>query len=425
MLQHHHSSSDEDDDQHLSPSSPASQRSRRSSSTGSIQSYSSSVGSTFSRLLNHSKSSPKRKQKTSPTCTSPATPTDPSSPVPVGRLADKYGSYIKPDKRTNTKGMGATSKKNIASGATAVIRLVKDRNNRILAVKEFKKRDKSENESEYTKRMQNEYAVSKSVSNHNNVVETIDLVLNEHGRWCAIMEYCAGGDVFNLLNERPSMSEMERACLFKQLMLGLQHLHKMGVAHRDIKPENLVLTEGGTLKIADFGVAYVVQSVFEDTVRPCYHWCGSEPFWAPEIWRLTCDKDPYDGRALDVWSAAITWFCIRDQTLPFKAAFHKAPSVAAHPGSPAHVASKAEDEGDIEYGRYCIQRRNHEQCDLLANMPAAERECLLGMMDPDPATRWTVDQALESEWLKSVELCNDGELDNGWRHYHCIPSHKK
>jgi hypothetical protein len=48
------------------------------------------------------------------------------------------------------------------------------------------------------------------------------------------------------------------------------------------------------------------------------------------------------------------------------------------------------------------------------------RECLAGMMDPDPKTRWKVDQVLESTWMKNVELCDDGALSNGWRHYHCL-----
>lgn len=106
------------------------------------------------------------------------------------RLADKYGPYLKPAKKSSSKSMGATSKKNIASGATAVIRLVEHQGN-VLAVKEFKKRDKSESVHEYEDRMQNEYCISKKVSGHPNVISTVDLVKDERDRWCAVMEYAS------------------------------------------------------------------------------------------------------------------------------------------------------------------------------------------------------------------------------------------
>lgn len=231
------------------------------------------------------------------------------------------------------------------------------------------------------------------------------------------------------------MTKDETACLFKQLLLGLQQLHHIGIAHRDIKPENLVLTKsGGTLKITDFGVADVVQSCFESKPRPCYKWCGSEPFWSPEMWTLQDEHSPYDGRALDVWSAAITFFCMRDQRLPFGASFYHgqiggkkiSSSVAAAPGSPFVVSAQAIDGGDRDYGKYVKQRKaGIDQCDCLAGFSDLERECMAGMLDPDPLSRWTVDQVLESPWMASVTVCDDhGILPNGWRHTHTSP-HKK
>lgn len=223
---------------------------------------------------------------------------------------------------------------------------------------------------------------------------------------------------------------MECACLFKQLMLGLEHLHRLGIAHRDIKPENLILTKGGTLKIADFGVADVVQTCFEKESHVCHKWCGSEPFWSPELWKLKDKEDGYDGQALDIWSAAVTYFCIRFQQLPFAVAFYTGKSTSpphgAKAGSPAAVSAAASDGGDKNYGLYIEQRNklDTDACDLwdsfgdTEGLTKDEIECLAGMLDPNPETRWTADQVLESNWLKSTELCNDGELPNGWRHYH-------
>lgn len=114
----------------------------------------------------------------------------------IPRLNEKYGPYVKPDRRSPThRTTGATSRNNIASGATAVIRLVQDRQNRILAVKEFKKKDKTEDEREYLRRMHSEYCISKSVSQYKHIVITLDLVMDEQNRWCAVMEYVCRGVV--------------------------------------------------------------------------------------------------------------------------------------------------------------------------------------------------------------------------------------
>lgn len=115
-----------------------------------------------------------------------SSPSSPSANVP--KLNEKYGNYVKPSKKASTKAAGATNKNNIGSGATAVIRLVRS-GGRTLAVKEFRKRDKTEDEKEYLKRMHNEYCISKAVSGNINVVETMDLVVDEHDRWCTVMEY--------------------------------------------------------------------------------------------------------------------------------------------------------------------------------------------------------------------------------------------
>lgn len=140
-------------------------------SSSSASSTASKISKSFSRIM--------KKQPVDMTCGSLGV-------VPL--LTDKYGDYIKSN--STSKGMGSTSKKNIASGATAVIRLVKQKaDGRILAVKEFKKREKSEIEHEYENRLLNEYQLSKSASTCPYIVDTLDLVKDEKGRWCVVMEY--------------------------------------------------------------------------------------------------------------------------------------------------------------------------------------------------------------------------------------------
>lgn len=89
---------------------------------------------------------------------------------------------------------------------------------------------------------------------HENVIQTVDLIQDERERWCEVMEYMPGGDLYTLLASGSLNEPDEIACLFKQLMNGVAYLHSVGVAHRDLKPENLLLdAEARILKITDFG----------------------------------------------------------------------------------------------------------------------------------------------------------------------------
>ena len=69
--------------------------------------------------------------------------------------------------------------------------------------------------------------------------------------------------------------------LFKQLMLAVQYIHKMGFTHRDIKPENILVTHDNKLKLIDFGMATVFKHRGNERLltKPC----GTAPYLAPEV----------------------------------------------------------------------------------------------------------------------------------------------
>ena len=52
-----------------------------------------------------------------------------------------------------------------------------------------------------------------------------------------VMEYAAGGDMFQLVTSKRGLLENEARWFFQQLILGLDYCHKMGVVNRDIKLE--------------------------------------------------------------------------------------------------------------------------------------------------------------------------------------------
>ena len=182
--------------------------------------------------------------------------------------------------------------------------------------------------------------------------------------------------------QQVDLNDNEIDCLFKQLLLGLNHIHSSGVAHRDIKPENLIMTNDGILKIGDFGVADVTQSCFDTEPRYCRGRCGSEPYWSPEIYI----SNEYDGKALDIWSCAIIWHIMLYRHIPFLKA----------------------NEQDEKYIEFLESKRDWLP---LSKCTELEKDVLFGMLDINPMTRWTIDQCLNSNWIQSIELCFNNNKD--------------
>ncbi|KAG9322336.1 hypothetical protein KVV02_001557 [Mortierella alpina] len=133
--------------------------------------------------------------------------------------------------------------------------------------------------------------------------------------YCMVMEFAAGGDLFNLLTKsHPPISLNEKHCLWRQLVNGVQYMHSMGVAHRDLKPENILIDGSGRiLKLTDFGIANVFKSVGDPSPLPCKGIIGSEPYIAPEEFYL----DEYDPRAVDVWACGIIFYVMYYAAMPW------------------------------------------------------------------------------------------------------------
>lgn len=64
----------------------------------------------------------------------------------------------------------------------------------------------------------------------------------------------------------------------KQIVSGVEYIHKSRVVHRDLKPENILLTSNYNIKIADFGFSnFLRDGCFLKTS------CGSFHYAAPEV----------------------------------------------------------------------------------------------------------------------------------------------
>jgi serine/threonine-protein kinase len=96
---------------------------------------------------------------------------------------------------------------------------------------------------------------------HENIVKVYDI--SQEGEAPFIVAECvAGRDIGTLLTSRHRGGHLNERFVRRmaaQLLRALAYAHRRGVIHRDIKPSNILVTAGGTVKVADFGIARIVE----------------------------------------------------------------------------------------------------------------------------------------------------------------------
>jgi len=129
-----------------------------------------------------------------------------------------------------------------------------------------------------------------------------------------VMEYCSGGDLFDVLHKRkPNAFDHSNAqILSSQILLALEYLHNLTIVHRDLKLENVLLAEDGALKVTDFGFAKRITS-------RSWTLCGTPEYLAPE---LILEKG--HGKAVDYWAFGVLLFELLVGHSPFEAEDHLA-----------------------------------------------------------------------------------------------------
>ncbi|TKA66147.1 hypothetical protein B0A49_08211 [Cryomyces minteri] len=285
----------------------------------------------------------------------------------------------------------------VGKGATAVVRIMSRRDTspeELCAVKEFRGKEKGEDEREYEMKVKSEYSIAKSL-HHPNIVETVRLCTH-NGRWNHVMEYCEVGEMFTLIEKR-YMTKEDKFCLFKQLLGGVHYLHSHGIAHRDLKPENLLLTKDGCVKITDFGVA------------ECFS--GEHPGLRGTGGQCGKNMGDYDPRPLDVWSCGIIFLTIH---------FGGHPWAAAKPEHELYGKFKTGwDNWLATHPEGLI--KNDDDLPKLGKMfmhldnPATQR-LIMRMLHPIPEKRITIREALNANVIQRIDCCvvesYDGDAEN-------------
>ena len=153
-------------------------------------------------------------------------------------------------------------------------------------------------------------ATSLARLNHPNIT-TLYALFRDGETQCMVMELVTGQTLETILQRLGRFPVRDSLAIVIQAVMGLRYAHKMGVIHRDIKPSNLMLTDSGTLKIMDFGIARIQGS---QRLTRQGDVVGTLAYASPEQLR----GNEGDGRS-DLYSLATVLYEMLSGRLPFNA----------------------------------------------------------------------------------------------------------
>ncbi|MDH4240518.1 MAG: bifunctional serine/threonine protein kinase/MFS transporter [Phycisphaerae bacterium] len=118
--------------------------------------------------------------------------------------------------------------------------------------------------------------------NHPRIVTVFDFGHTEDGLYYFVMEYVDGTDLRHVI-QAGELEPSEALAIVPQICDALQFAHEEGIVHRDIKPENILIDKKGRVKIADFGLAKLLDKpATEFTLTAAGHKMGTPHYMAPE-----------------------------------------------------------------------------------------------------------------------------------------------
>jgi serine/threonine protein kinase len=195
------------------------------------------------------------------------------------------------------------------SGSFGMVFMAKDLlTNEFVAVKCTTKKSASGYSEQLYDEKSEELACHARLGDHPNIVNLIHSFETEAHVYL-VLEFCARGDLYEAIRTGCGPLETEHVRgLMLQLVDAVSHVHSKGMYHRDIKPENIFLTEDGTLKLGDFGLATHENWSYELN-------CGSERYESPE--QYDHEGSGYSPAQADIWAIGICLLNILFSRNPF------------------------------------------------------------------------------------------------------------
>ncbi|CAA7028129.1 unnamed protein product [Microthlaspi erraticum] len=210
-----------------------------------------------------------------------------------------------------------------------------------------------------------EIEAMRRLQHHPNILK-IHEVMATKTKIYLVMELATGGELFTKILHNGRLNEAAARRYFQQLVSALSFCHRDGITHRDVKPQNLLLDEDENLKVSDFGLAALPEHRCVDGLL--HTACGTPAYTAPEV----IAQRAYDGAKADAWSCGVFLFVVLTGYVPF-------------------------DDSNLVAMYRKIQRRDYRFASWISK---PVRSIIYKLLDPNPATRMSVESVMETTWFK-------------------------
>ena len=242
--------------------------------------------------------------------------------------------------------------------------------NRNVAVKVLK--EEFTTDAEFVKRFNIEAQAAASLT-HPNIVSIYD-VGSEGEVHYIVMELVQGKTLKEIITDEGILPWKWTVNIAVQMASALEIAHKNNIVHRDIKPHNIIITEDGTAKVTDFGIA---KAVSNSTITSFGTTMGSVHYFSPEHAR-----GGFTDAKSDLYSLGVVMYEMLTGKVPFEA------------DTPVSVALKH------------IQENAEEAKKLNPTIPDSINKIIMKAMQKEPSLRYTAATEMLADLREAVKNPN-------------------
>ncbi|XP_029959778.1 death-associated protein kinase 1 [Salarias fasciatus] len=261
----------------------------------------------------------------------------------------------------------------LGSGQFALVRRCRHRASGLEYAAKFirKRRSKSSRRGVTREDIEREVGILREIQ-HPNII-TLHEVFESKADVILILELVAGGELFDFLAEKESLTEEEATQFLKQILDGVFYLHSKQIAHFDLKPENIMLLSRSVphprIKLIDFGLAHKID--FGNDFKNIF---GTPEFVAPEV----VNYEPL-GLEADMWSVGVITYILLSGASPFLG------------------DNKQETLANVSAVDYSFDQ------EFFGGTSALAKDFIARLLVKDPKKRMTIQDSLQHPWIKPTD----------------------